>query len=529
MRKIFAGLIVFSFVVVFVDAQNIRIGDGNTTAHPSSILELDGTLGGLEAPELTSAQIATLRTNILSLTPAEIAEALGMMVYQTDGKTGIYFFDGQEFVKYAPHGMTGRVGGSYSETFPSIFSFDATPAGVGYTTSQIGVGNYQVDFDASNYFQNYPIITITPENQKIALSDDLPIPDVTCTPSFFANCSADFNSDQVEAVRVESYVDIDGGGPGPLEIQVLQNGEGFLPPTGANACDIWAYPNNNCNAGSIWMGTGANAGIGLHPGSPVLTDYNLQLVGGAWGPVTDCVLQVADPCIIQDGGGNYGKYWPDPNVAANTYCNNIYHPADQSVNQMSQLTIRLGKGSGDYFKIWLESSRQWADDLAVWIDWNRDGDFTDAGEGLGSVPEPTCAGQGSGTTSLCSGPTQIPVDPGASGTGTAGEFIVPATAELGLTTMRVMSVWAASNLLALPCNVTTWGETEDYVVEIYDADVGSVIGLGGDFVYNPVVCAIEEITQSGIEYSGFKVNCQDMTGTPVDTKVHWDATESTFY
>ena len=519
-------IVFFSFSL---SSQNVKIGNDNIVGHPSSVLELDGTLGGLTIPQLTATQISTLRTNILSLTVAEIAEALGMMVFQTDNKSGIYFFDGNQFIKYSPHGLMGKVGGTYSEAFPSFYTFEPVIVAdnLGYTTSQIGIGNYQVSFDANNYFQNYPIITISPENQKLALSSDLPIPDVTCTPSFFANCSSDFNSDQVEAVRVESFVDIDGAGPGLVEMQILQNGEGFLPPTGANVNDIWPYPNNA--SGGTWMGTAPTAGIGLHPGVPASGDYVLQLSGGPWGPTTDCVLQVADPCIIQDGGGNYGKYWPDVNIAANTYCNNIYHPAGQTPNQTGQLTIRLGKGAGDYFKVYLESSRQWADDLATWIDWNRDGDFTDPGEALGSIPEPTCFGQGSGTISLCSGPTQVPVDAGAQGTGTAGEFIVPSSAELGLTTLRVMSVWAATNLLSLPCNVTTWGETEDYVVEIYDADVGSVVGVGNDFEYNAVVCAIEEITQSGLEYSGFKVSCKNILGIPVDTKIHWDATENTFY
>lgn len=527
----FCAFIVVGLVSVDSYGQNIRVGSNNTTAHPSSILELDGTLGGLEVPELSSAQIATLRTNILTLTPAEIAEALGMMVFQTDGKSGLYFFDGNEFVKYAPHGLVGTVGGSYSETFPSIFTFESTPAGLGYTTSQLGLGNYQIDFDPGNYFQNYPIITITPENQKVALSDELPVPAVTCTPSFSANCSADFNSDQVEAVRVESNVALTCGAA--TELQILQNGEGFLPPTGANGCDIWPFPLNwggtGCGSGSLWMTTGIGQSPGAPNGAPSPGDYTTQLSGGPWGPVTDCILQISDPCVVQDGGGNYGKYYPDVNIAANTFCNNIYHPAGQTANQANQLTIRLGKGPNDYFEIWAESSPHWSDELAVWIDWNRDGDFTDANEALGMIDDPICSGGQGNPLSGCSGPGQFPVDAGALGTGTAGQFIVPPGAELGLTTMRIVSAWAAPSLITQPCRQSTWGETEDFVVEVYDCSVGSVIGVGTDFAYNPVVCAVEEIMQSGLDYTGFKVVCQSPTGSGVDTKIHWDATESTFY
>ena len=509
---LFLSLIIYCFSF----SQNVKIGSDNSAADPSAILELDGTLGGISVPNLWSFEIDNLLNSLLSLPPAELTEALGMLVYQVDfEKAGLYFFNGSQFERYKPNGMVGTVGGSYTEVYPSSFVFDPPPGfNSPYTPWYSGIGDYDVFFN-SGFFKNRPIITLTAENQKIALSDELPIPNVVCTPSFSADCSSDFNSDQVEAVRIESYVQNVCGGS--IEIQVLQNGEGFLPPESIPFVDTWPY-GTNAN-GQLWMTTG----IGQSPGNPALGDYILQISGGPWGPITDCILQVSDPCVIQDGGGNYGKYYPDVNVFANTYCNNIYHPADQGVVfQQSQPTIRLGKGPFNYFKIFAESSRQWADELAAWIDWNRDGDFDDFGEGLGMIGDPSCTAQGSGSTSLCSGPGQFSCFLG-------GDCIVPADAELGLTTLRVISAWAAPNLMDEPCRQSIWGETEDYVVEIYDCNIGSVVGIGTEFQYNPVVCFIKEIFKSGLDYTGFKVNCQDINGNPVDTKVHWDATESTYY
>ena len=525
-------------IVVFqLTGQNVRIGDDNTTAHPSSILELDGSLGGLEVPELTNAQISTLRTNILTLPIAEISEALGMLVYQTDGKAGLYFFDGNEFVKYNPHGLKGTVGGTYSENYPSFFTFEPVVAAdnLGFTTVQLGLGNYQINFDASNYFQNYPIITVTGENQKLALSDELPIVSTVCEAQYIADCFDPWNGNHIEAIRIESFVDLDGPGGNAPETQAMQNGQGFLPPTGVNVADIWPYPTNT--AGGTWMGTGATAGIGMAPGLPATTpglgDYTTQLAGGAWGALSGCSTAGQDPCVDQ-GNNNFAYYYPIVNpldVGNYTPCDEIYHPADQSAGQANQLTIRLGKGSGDFFKIFIESTRNWPDQSTVWIDWNRDGDFFDAGESLGWVDQPSFVGQTPNGT--WSSPLQLPANTGGiegpTSSPQAGQFAVPADAELGLTHVRILCEWLETNLWTKPCITSVWGEVENYIVEIYDADVGSTIGVGTDFAYNPVHCAVEDILGSPGNYTGFTVNCQGITGTAADTKVHWDATETTYY
>ena len=80
-----------------------------------------------------------------------------------------------------------------------------------------------------------------------------------------------------------------------------------------------------------------------------------------------------------------------------------------------------------------------SDDLGIWIDWNQDGDFDDADENV-----------------VCD------VDNGADGTFT---FDVPATATLGQTKMRIRIKYFDSDC-GSPCGVTTYGEVEDYTVNI---------------------------------------------------------------
>lgn len=80
-------------------------------------------------------------------------------------------------------------------------------------------------------------------------------------------------------------------------------------------------------------------------------------------------------------------------------------------------------------------------DFAAWIDYNVDGDFTDAGELIGTV-----------------------LDLGALVTGTAS-FTVPLTATEGVTRLRVREIYAMP-LTPDPCLNYSYGETEDYSVTI---------------------------------------------------------------
>ncbi|MEM7161231.1 MAG: GEVED domain-containing protein [Bacteroidota bacterium] len=505
------------FGAQFLTAQNIKIGnDGSSTADPSSILELDGSASqGMYVPQMTAAQ----RSNFGSLLATSPDNGEGMMVYQTDEETGLYYWEGSRWIKYKPFGYSGIVGTNW-DTISNAYVY--TEIGTGFTALETSTGNFDITFDTP--FNNYPTITLTPEANKFPLPEDLPLIDPLCDPNYIADCSSTFNASHIEAFRVESFVDLDGTGPNPGELQVIQNGEGFLPPTGANANDIWPYP-TNANSG-IWMSTG----IGFAPGLPATGDYVSQLAGGAWGGLSGCSTNGQDPCVIQNGTGNHGKYYPNVDITSNSFCNQIYHPADQSANQANQFTIRLGKGPNDFFKVFLESTRDWPDEMVVWVDWNRDGDFVDAGETIGWVPMTPSGQVTNGNFSM---PHQVPVEPGAlmgpTSAPAAGQHAVPADAELGLTTMRILADWLVVNLVNQPCITSVWGESEDYVVEIYDATQGSVLGLGNDFVYTPTVCGISEVKQVAGNYTGFRVECTDIDGNPINTKIHFDVTKYAIY
>lgn len=64
-----------------------QVGIGTTSPHNSALLELSSTTKGLLPPRMTAAQ----RTSLSS--PAE-----GLLIYQTDGSKGYYFYNGSQWV-----------------------------------------------------------------------------------------------------------------------------------------------------------------------------------------------------------------------------------------------------------------------------------------------------------------------------------------------------------------------------------------------------------------------------------------------
>ncbi len=70
-----------------IKAQNVAINSDGSTPNSSAMLDVTSTTKGLLTPRMTSAQ----RTAISS-------PATGLIVYQTDGTDGFYYYDGSAWV-----------------------------------------------------------------------------------------------------------------------------------------------------------------------------------------------------------------------------------------------------------------------------------------------------------------------------------------------------------------------------------------------------------------------------------------------
>lgn len=151
------------------------------------------------------------------------------------------------------------------------------------------------------------------------------------------------------------------------------------------------------------------------------------------------------PCLLSNSGSG---------------CDFTAHPVNYELwPPVAGRTVVLTQGVG--YSVTVQAGT-WAsnNNIAVWIDYNRDGDFLDVGENLGQV-------------SLLANASQ------------AIAFTVPGAGYTGVTRMRVREVFAAANID--PCLQYTYGEIEDFPIIIApNCPAGYRLWLGNtDDWFNP--------------------------------------------
>lgn len=89
MRKLYVSLARLVFVALFINSSSLQaqVGVGTTTPAASSILDLTSTTKGMLVPRMTAAQKAAVST-----------PDMGLLIYQTDGSAGFWFYDGTQWI-----------------------------------------------------------------------------------------------------------------------------------------------------------------------------------------------------------------------------------------------------------------------------------------------------------------------------------------------------------------------------------------------------------------------------------------------
>ena len=100
MKQIFTLLA----AVVLTATTYAQVGVGTTTPDASSALDITSTTKGLLIPRMTAAQ----RDAISS-------PAIGLMIYQTDGTVGFYYYNGSSWAEVAATSKTYSVNTFYEE------------------------------------------------------------------------------------------------------------------------------------------------------------------------------------------------------------------------------------------------------------------------------------------------------------------------------------------------------------------------------------------------------------------------------
>ena len=155
----------------------------------------------------------------------------------------------------------------------------------------------------------------------------------------------------------------------------------------------------------------------------------------------------------------------------------------------------------------------------IWIDYNQDGDYDDAGETI--LQEPT----------TLAGPRNV-----------TGTFIVPFTSTPGITTMRVIVAESVSGAALTPCLSYGWGETEDFLIDIQAAVACSGTPIPGNTIASAAsVCPGSPVTLSlqnqtigtGVTYqwesaddASFTLNVQTLGTSPIQVA---NPTTPTYY
>lgn len=194
-----------------------------------------------------------------------------------------------------------------------------------------------------------------------------------------------------------------------------------------------SYTNNDYVQSVLLVGANATAiNTGVQGGMPASQPSN-----------NNTGLPSNLPCLLSNGG---------------TGCDFTAHPPDYELwPAVAGRTVVLTQGTAYTVTVqagtWVSNNN-----IAVWIDYNRDGDFADAGEKLGQVNLLANASAGI-------------------------NFTVPAAGYTGVTRMRVREVFANSNID--PCLQYTYGETEDFQIIISpNCPVGYKLWLGNTDDWN---------------------------------------------
>lgn len=120
-----------------------QVGIGTTSPHPSAILHLNSTTSGLLMPRLTASQKT-----------AVVSPATGLLIYQTDGAAGFWYFNGSVWVPF---------GGGATYTFNNGLTLTGSNAQLGgklVKTTTLDLDNYDLTIrttSASTYTGEFTI------------------------------------------------------------------------------------------------------------------------------------------------------------------------------------------------------------------------------------------------------------------------------------------------------------------------------------------------------------------------------------
>jgi GEVED domain/Pregnancy-associated plasma protein-A/Secretion system C-terminal sorting domain/Fibronectin type III domain len=258
----------------------------------------------------------------------------------------------------------------------------------------------------------------------------------------------------------------------------LATSQGCVAPTGGTTCNVaTALSSSSVTASSATLSWGAATGASSYTlqyktaaattwttvtgvGTPTwtltgltaATTYNFQ-VATVCGTTTTAYSTAASFTTLATGAVSYcasvGTSSADEFIntvrfaktaTPTTYVINNTSGNNAGYGNFTGTTVNVQRGTGYTITVvpgW--TSTVYSEGYKVWVDWNRDGDFLDAGENVYTKATSTA-------------------------TPATGAFTIPATAALGATRMRVQMKYNSSTITS--CETLAYGEVEDYTLNV---------------------------------------------------------------
>ena len=202
---------------------------------------------------------------------------------------------------------------------------------------------------------------------------------------------------------------------------------------------------------------------------------------------TSGATQTVDSDIIDVQLGNISNNTGSGGCATYTYFNNMSTDLYVGSNYQASVSLGVHTGGGCGSDVYTKSAR-------IFIDFTKDGDFDDAGENVG-----TTAYTGGTFTSLIN-------------------FGVPCSAVAGTTRMRVVCI--ESNSIPA-CGTFTYGETEDYNVNIIPGTSPTADFAIPDSVYTNWVATFANTNQGGYTHKWYNSAIDPTMQTLASTSVNY--------
>ncbi|MGB1003997.1 MAG: GEVED domain-containing protein [Salibacteraceae bacterium] len=238
----------------------------------------------------------------------------------------------------------------------------------------------------------------------------------------------------------------------------------------------WTASNSglaNCRVDMLQLRTSDNQVIAATHGRGLFSSDGFT---GGGGPTSYCTATSSSvPCDEYISNVTIGT------INNTTACGNYSDYTSQSVSMTAGASVPISISTA---QVGGTNAGYTDDQVAVWIDWNNDGDFTDAGEEVYTV--------------TYSATTTFPL---------TASINVPANVLTANVRMRVRMSYLTTDGQITPCGTSTWGEVEDYSVSLIGA-APSICGATStenpcdEYISNVTIGTINNTTTCG-NYSDF--------------------------